>query len=275
MKIFDLLQTAKKVLKEENIDEREARLLLSYALGIKSDDLVKYDEIDDDTNNKFQQILVKRKNHVPYSYIVGHQEFMKLDFVVNENVLIPRADTEVLVEETISICQEFKKEPISILDMCTGSGCIAISLAKYVNGAKVTASDISDNALEVAKTNAINNNVYVDFIKSDLFEDIHDTFDIIVSNPPYIKKEVIDTLEKEVKDNEPLIALDGGEDGLDFYRIISNKAKEYLKANGYLIFEIGYDQEKEVIELLDKDGYNNIKCIKDYSGNSRVIIANN
>ena len=274
MKILDLLTAGKKLLKEENIDEREARLLLAFALGIKSDDLGKYFEVDDSTGEKYNKIIIKRKNHVPYSYITGNKEFMKLNFKVNENVLIPRADTEILVEEAINICKEFGDRQISVLDMCTGSGCIAVSLAKYVENAKVIASDVSEEALQVARENAISNNVFVDFIKSNLFENINDRFDVIVSNPPYIKKAVIDTLDKEVKDNEPMLALDGGEDGLRFYRAISNEAKEYLYENGYLIFEIGYDQAKEVEEILNQEGYKNIRVIKDYSGNDRVVVAN-
>jgi len=272
MKIVDVLIKAKHRLKESGIDEREARLLLSHVLGIRSEDLVKYDEIEEATYEVFQSVLEKRCNHIPYAYITGHQEFMKLDFKVNENVLIPRSDTEILVEEAIKLCQD--KSLDSILDVCTGSGCIAVSLAKYIKDANVTALDISKEALDIAKENAIINNVNVEFIESDLFENIYSKFDIIVSNPPYIKKDVIDTLEREVKNNEPLIALDGGEDGLVFYRRIIECAKDYLEANGYLLLEIGFDQANDVKGLLERSNYKNIRVIKDYSGNDRLVVAN-
>ncbi len=271
MKTIDVLLKAKQNLRDNDIDEREARLLLAYALRVKSEELVKYDEIEDDTFNRFQEVLNKRCSHIPFAYITGHPEFMTLDFKVNENVLITRADTEILVEETIRIC---KDKLISILDMCTGSGCIAISLAKYLERAKVSASDISKGALEVAKENAALNNAQVIFIESNLFDSINSKFDVIVSNPPYIKKDVIDTLEKEVRENEPTIALDGGDDGLDFYRVIIENAKEHLNKDGYLLFEIGFDQAKEVKELLERNNYKNIRVIKDYSGNDRVVVAN-
>lgn len=274
MKTMDILLEAKRRLRDSGVDEREARLLLSFALGVKSDDLIKYDEIDENAYNTFWDALNKRCNHIPYAYIVGHKEFMKIDFIVNESVLIPRADTEILVEETIKICRKFGNEQTSILDICTGSGCIAVSLAKYIENAKVDASDISEDALKVAKINASNNDVNVDFIKSNLFDSINQKYDVIVSNPPYIKREVIDTLEKEVKDNEPLIALNGGKDGLDFYRRISKDAKEHLNKDGYVIFEIGYDQASEVLEILNRDGYKNVRVVKDYSENDRVVIAN-
>ena len=271
-KTIDILNTAKKKLKENNIGEREARLLLSYVLNIKSDELAKYDEINDEVYGTFLQVLDKRCAHIPYAYIVGHQEFMKLDFKVNNNVLIPRADTEVLVEEAIKICKE--NELKSILDMCTGSGCIGISLSKYLEGSNVTAVDISEDALEIAKENSILNDVKVDFKCSNLFENINGKYDLIVSNPPYIKKEVLSTLEKEVNENEPLLALDGGEDGLKFYRSISKDAKKHLSENGYLIFEIGFDQAEEVSNILINNGYRNIKVIKDYSGYDRVVVSN-
>ena len=274
MKTVEVLKNAKQKLKENIIDEREARLLLSYVLGIKNEDLIKYDEIDDETYKQFQLILDKRCAHIPYAYLVGHQEFMKLDFKVNENVLIPRADTEILVEEVINICKELNLPNVNILDMCTGSGCIAISLAKYVENADVIAVDISEEALKIAKENAIHNDVNVNFIKSDLFKELNETkFDLIVSNPPYIKRDFIKELENEVKYNEPIIALDGGNDGLDFYRRIIKDAKKYFNKDGIIAFEIGFDQGEEVKMLLEENGFVDVRTVKDYAQNDRVVIG--
>lgn len=277
VQIRKALQTAKNKLNENGIDEREARLLLAFALKITPDELIKYTEIDDTVFESFQELLNKRCRHVPFAYITGYKEFMKLNFLVNENVLIPRADTEILVEEAIRICKDElkQKESIKVLDMCTGSGCIAISIAKSVSNASVSAVDISDEALKVAKENAKQNDVSVEFIQSDLFTKLDSQeFDLIVSNPPYIKSDVVSTLEEEVKEHEPILALDGGKDGLDFYKKISKIAKYYLSSNGYLIFEIGFDEAEELQNVLTKDGYNNIRVLKDYSGNDRVVIAN-
>ena len=199
---------------------------------------------------------------------------MKMDFYVNENVLIPRPDTEILVEEVIKLANKIKNP--KILDLCTGSGAIAISIAKYVETASVYAIDISQKALEVAKINSKNNQVTdrVKFIESNLFENVPNIkFDIIVSNPPYIRKSVIETLDEEVK-KEPVIALDGGIDGLDFYRKITSQTYEFLKYNGYLCFEIGFDQKIDVIEIIEnEDKYVNTYSKKDLYGNDRIIIT--
>lgn len=198
---------------------------------------------------------------------------MKLNFYVDENVLVPRPDTEILVEEVIKIVKKQKKE--QILDLCTGSGAIGISIAKYVASSNVVLADISKEALQVAKKNAKQNGVekQITLIQSNLFEKIQTTFDIIVSNPPYIRSKVIKTLQKEVQ-QQPQIALDGGEDGLFFYRDIIKKAKQYLKPNGYLCLEIGYDQKESVIGLLEESNqYQEIENKKDLSENDRVIIA--
>lgn len=209
----------------------------------------------------------------PLQYITNQQEFMKLNFYVDENVLVPRPDTEILVEEVIEIVKKQKKE--QILDLCTGSGAIGISIAKYVASSNVVLADISKEALQVAKKNAKQNGVekQITLIQSNLFEKIQTTFDIIVSNPPYIRSKVIKTLQKEVQ-QQPQIALDGGEDGIFFYRDIIKKAKQYLNPNGYLCLEIGYDQKESVIGLLEESNqYQEIENKKDLSENDRVIIA--
>lgn len=199
---------------------------------------------------------------------------MKMNFFVNEDVLIPRPDTEVLVEEVIEITKRLTRP--KVLDLCTGSGAIAISIAKYAKNAIVYASDISKNALEVARKNAKINSTEdkIEFIESDLFENIPKMkFDIIVSNPPYIKKDEISKLEKEVQ-KEPNIALDGGVDGLNFYRKIANKAYDYLKYNGYLCMEIGYNQKESVIDILNYENrYSGTYSKKDLYGNDRIIVT--
>ena len=199
---------------------------------------------------------------------------MKLDFYVDENVLIPRADTEILVEEVINQCSKKQGREYKILDLCTGSGAIGISLAKYIENVEVICVDVSKKALEIAEKNAKNNNVdNIKFIYSNMFSNIKDKFDIIVSNPPYIKRKVIEELEKEVQ-NEPHIALDGGIDGLDFYKIIVNHVYDYLNDEGEVFLEIGYDQKDEVIDLLKHcEKFDKIYSKKDLYGNDRIVVA--
>ena len=195
---------------------------------------------------------------------------------MQEGVLIPRPDTEVLVEEVIEIAKN--KEDINILDIGTGSGAITVSLAKYLENAKITSVDISEIALEIGRKNAILNEVddRITFVKSDLFTNINKEmkFDIIVSNPPYIKREVIDTLDKQVKDFEPYNALEGGIDGLDFYRAITKEAKNFIKEGGALAYEVGHDQSEDVSKLMKMYGYTNIYTRKDLQQIDRVVIGN-
>ena len=236
-------------------------------------------EISDEKIHEFEIGLEKLKNNVPIQYITNHQEFMKLDFYVDENVLIPQPDTEILVEEVIKYVQENKKlansaEPITILDLCTGSGAIAISLAKYIENCEITATDISSKAIQIAKLNAEKNLVHkkINFIESDMFENIPEKqFDIIVSNPPYIETDIIETLSTEVQ-KEPHIALDGGSDGLKFYRIIINNARKYLKNNGKVFLEIGFDQKEKIFNLINNNSKSEPICIKDLGQNDRVVV---
>ena len=219
---------------------------------------------------EIEEAVEKRIKHIPLQHIIGKTEFMGLTFKVNENVLIPRFDTEILVDEVVKyVGDEFYK----VLDMCTGSGCIAVTVSDMCDNATVVASDISKKALEVAKENNALNQTDVSFIESDLFENIEGLFDVIVSNPPYIKTEEIDNLMEEVKVHDPHLALDGRESGLDFYRRIIKDSKDYLKQNGMIFFEIGFDQAKEVSDILKDNGFEDIVVKKDLAMNDRVIYA--
>ena len=217
----------------------------------------------------------KLVNGEPIQYITNSQEFMNLKFYVDNRVLIPQPDTEILVENVISIVENTQKncqKEIEILDLCTGSGIIGICLKKNLQNVKVYVSDISEDALDVAKKNSIQNNVEISFIKSDLFDEINEKFDIIVSNPPYIESNAIEGLSNEVK-NEPKIALDGGKDGLDFYRKIIKEAPNFLNKIGVLALEIGYNQKDAVEKMLKTYKYKNIQIKKDLSNIDRVIIG--
>lgn len=278
MTIKETLRKGIIELKVNNIQEPslKARLLLQYILNKPRQYLIVYDNeqltLRQEVN--FFKGIKKLAKGIPLQHITHSQEFMKMIFYVNEDVLIPRPDTEILVEEVIKISKRINAK--KILDLCTGSGAIAISLAKYIEESQITAVDISDKAISVAKLNAKNNNVenQITFVESDLFKQLpKEKYDIIVSNPPYIKKEIIKSLDKEVQ-NEPKIALDGGYDGLDFYRKIISNADEFLKFTGYVCLEIGYDQKEDVLELLKNEGkYVDTSCKKDLFDNDRVIIA--
>ena len=278
MTIRETLRKGMIALKNAGISEPQlkSRLLMQYILNKPRQYLLVYDdkiltlrqEVD------YFKLIKKMRNGVPLQHITHIQEFMKMNFYVDEDVLIPRPDTEVLVEEVIKIAKKINAK--KILDLCTGSGAIAVSLAKYIKDSEITAVDISDKALRIAKKNAIDNEVenQITFIESNLFDKVRkEKFDIIVSNPPYIKKDIIKTLNTEVQ-KEPIIALDGGYDGLDFYRKIISKGYEYLKFNGYICLEIGYDQKIDVIELIEnEEKYVETYCKKDLYGNDRVIVT--
>ncbi len=278
MTIKEALEKGTVMLKGENLDspKLKARLLMQDVLAKPRQYLLVHDneEINEEILKKYFNNVLKVKQGTPIEHITHVKEFMKMNFFVDENVLIPRQDTEILVEEVIKIAN--KNNSIKILDLCTGSGAIAVSLAKYIENSEITAVDISEKALGIAKRNAKINKVEnkITFVKSDLFNNLaNNKFDIIVSNPPYIKKQTIKTLEKQVQ-KEPLIALDGGEDGLDFYKKIIKNAYIFLKYNGYLCFEIGYDQKQEVIDLIVKEEkYINTYSKKDLYDNDRIVIT--
>lgn len=272
MKVQEALIKGIKTLKEKNIEEAslKARILLASILSCNKEELIIKSEELFQEEEKYFKGIEKISIGYPVQYLTNNKEFMKMNFYVNENVLIPRNDTEILVEEVIKICKEGNKK--EILEMCTGSGIISISLAKYLKNINITGVDVSEKALEIAKKNVKNllEEENINFIQSDMFENIDKKFDVIVSNPPYIKTEVIKEYDLEY---EPKIALDGGEDGLKFYRIIIEEGYKYLKENGIIALEIGYDQREDVMNIakLSKK-YNEINCIKDMAGNDRVVI---
>ena len=257
----------------------DVEILLEKALGDVDSLYIRLNlnkEVTEEEFNLFNKLIEDRLKGRPIAYIVGNREFMGLDFYVQEGVLIPRPDTEALVEEVIEICDG--KEGLNVLDIGTGSGAITVSLAKYLKNPKVKSFDISEIALEIGKKNAINNNVddKIDFVKSDLFSAIKDMniqFDVIVSNPPYIPKKEIETLHTQVKDYEPYNALEGGEDGLDFYRDITKQSINYLKQSGVLAYEVGHDQAQDVAKIMQDNGYTNIYTKKDLQGIDRVVIG--
>lgn len=265
-------------LKNGNVEEPKlkARLLMQYVLNKSRQYVIVNDreELDNIKEKQYLEEIKILKKGVPIEHITHQKEFMKLSFFVDKNVLIPRQDTEILVEEVINIAK--KNNAKKILDLCTGSGAIAVSLAKYLPQAEITAIDISNEALKIAKKNAISNNVenQITFISSDMFTNLNEEkFDIIVSNPPYIKTNVIKNLDIQVQ-NEPYIALDGGKDGLDFYKKIINESYQYLKYNGYLCLEIGFDQKIDVIELIENtESFTGTYSKKDLFDNDRIIVT--
>ncbi|MGN0435529.1 MAG: peptide chain release factor N(5)-glutamine methyltransferase, partial [Wujia sp.] len=252
MKLRELMTVGMSILKENGIStaESDIRVLIMHLLGIGYTDIImKYeDDIDEELCNSFIELVSRRKTHEPCQYITGNQEFMGYGFHVEKGVLIPRPETEILVEEALKLTEN--RDSINALDMCCGSGCIGISykLFRDKQGKKtdMTLADISDKAINVSTYN--NDNLRADcrLVQTDLFENITGKFDIILSNPPYIKTSDISELMEEVRDYEPSLALDGREDGLFFYRKIIDEAKKYLLNNGIIIFEIGYDQYEDI-----------------------------
>ena len=275
MRLQELIKYGKDQLKNNKIDDEtiKAKALLKYILNVDDAYLIIHNNEIQSTEieKKYKDLMEEFIEGKPLQYIMHTQEFMNLNFYVDENVLIPQPDTETLVLQAIKRIKQYENNNIKVLDLCTGSGAIAISLAKEFENknVQVYASDISSKALEVAKKNAMQNNVQINFINSNMFENIDEKFDIIVSNPPYIETETIKKLSKDVQ-QEPHIALDGGFDGLEFYKIIASEYEKYLNDNGTLLLEIGYNQKQSVIELFIN---RNVECIKDLAQNDRVIIV--
>lgn len=277
-RVGELLKEGYEVLKSVGIESYQLDCELLLGKVIEKDRLFmllnRQYEVSDFKVEEYFKLIEKRRNKMPIKYMLEECEFMGMPFYIKEGVLIPRPDTEVLVESAI---EEIKKNAFkNICDVCCGSGIIGISIAKLVDNIKIKSCDISDIAYEVTEENIYRLSVgdRVEIFKSDLLQCFIDTrqkFDMIVSNPPYIKPDVIETLMEDVKDYEPYEALYGGEDGLDFYRKITFQSTQLLNKGGILIFEIGYDQNESVSDILKQNGFNEIKCIKDLAGKDRVV----
>lgn len=259
--------------------ETDARLLLEFVCGTDRNTLLAHGdrEVTAEQEKAYRELLEKRSARIPLQHLTGVQNFMGLDFAVNRHVLIPRQDTEILAEEAMKELHD----GMEVLDLCTGTGCILISLLYYSNNCRGVGADISEEALKIAEGNAErllgsrtvrgDSERQVSFVRSDLFENVDGQFDMIVSNPPYIQSEVIDTLMPEVREHEPRQALDGGRDGLLFYRRILAEVSRYLRRGGTLFFEIGFDQGESVSHLMEKSGFTEIRVVKDYGGLDRVV----
>ena len=271
MKYADAYRFGKEALTAAGIGEAEldARLLLETVCHTTRNDLLVHGdrEVTQEEENQYRDWIARRASRIPLQHITGVQEFMGLEFLVNENVLIPRQDTEILVEEVLRELTDGSR----ILDLCTGSGCILLSLLRYSNDCVGVGSDISRKALDVARRNADRLGIRADFLCGDLFEEVEGRYDFIVSNPPYIASGEIEGLMDEVRLHEPLSALDGHEDGLFFYRRIVGECPDYLVRGGSLYLEIGWDQGEAVKSLLEKAGFHEVHVTKDYAGLDRVV----
>lgn len=250
---------------------QDAWLLMEYVCNINKSFYYLHmnDDMDEEDALQYQELIHKRAGHIPVQHLIGEAWFYGQPYLVNEHVLIPRQDTEVLIEEALSHLMPGMR----ILDLCTGSGCILLTLIRHASITGV-GSDISPEALEIAKQNEKRQRLKgCTWVESNLFEQIGGTFDMITSNPPYIPTKVIFGLMEEVRDHEPVLALDGHEDGLYFYRKIVDEARQHLKPHGWLCMEIGHDQGEALIDLLTQSGYSNVEIKKDLAGLSRVAVA--
>ena len=253
MKLINLRNEIKKLFTDNNIEAEDADFIIAEVLGVKRTELVLINEIEEDKISKIQQCVDKRLKNIPVEKIFKKAYFYGLEFKVDENVLSPRSETELLVELALQYIQDNNYK--TVLDMCTGSGCVAISIKKNAN-VEVTAVDISAKALNIAKSN--------------MFDNVHEKFDIIVSNPPYIDTDQVEELEPEVKNADPYIALDGGEMGLKYYNIIHDNLRKHLNENGVVILEIGEDQKDMIVSLFNDFKF--VNCVQDYAGLDRILI---
>ncbi len=275
MTLKEAYQYGQEQLKKAQIEDADldAWYLLEYVTGVSRAmyflDMAR--ELSQEEETRYLEFIMIRTKHMPLQHITGVQEFMGLEFKVNEHVLVPRQDTEVLVESVLDILEP----KMRVLDMCTGSGCILISLLRLCGFSDIcgVGVDISKEALEVAHKNAENLGVDAMFLHSDLFSAVEGQYDVIVSNPPYIRTSVIEELKEEVKFHDPYIALDGKEDGLYFYRNIVEKSTQYFKKGGKLFFEIGHDQGEDVSTLMREAGFSNVTVKKDLAGLDRVVFG--
>lgn len=277
MTVREILQYGKHALEDSRNEyaKYESRVLLEEVLGIKyMQMLVNPDaSVSSEAENRYKEMLEKRRQHYPLQYILGYAHFMDYTFIVNEHVLIPRNDTEVLVEAVDQLLNSkaFESRSVSLLDLCCGSGCIGISLKLYHDNVNLALCDISKDALEVASRNLKKYQLDAALLESDLFTNVKEQYSIIVCNPPYIERDVIPTLMPEVKDYEPMQALDGGVSGLDFYQAILADVHQYLNRDGYLFFEIGYNQGQAVSGLMKNAGFCDVCVKKDYAGMDRIV----
>lgn len=271
MKYRILYEQGCKILEEAGIEEAklDAGILLETVCGTNRNDLFAHGdkEVTEGQEEQYRAWIEKRRLRTPLQYITGVQAFMGLEFSVNEHVLIPRQDTEILVEEAL----RFLHDGMEILDMCTGSGCILLSLLHYSNHCKGTGADVSRQALETAADNARTLGLRPAWVQGDLFENVQGRFDLILSNPPYIATQAIPQLMPEVREHEPLKALDGREDGLYFYDRIIKESRQFLYRGGMLFFEIGFDQADAVKQRMEQAGFREIAVVKDYAGLDRVV----
>ncbi|MBQ9610509.1 MAG: peptide chain release factor N(5)-glutamine methyltransferase [Lachnospiraceae bacterium] len=280
MTLRELILYGQNLLKESGIEDYESdtRILAMFAFDINFTDMfMKMSEnMPEDRIDFYKNCLSLRCEHMPCQYITGTQEFMGYEFITEDGVLIPRQETEILVEKALELTYNIKQ--CKALDMCTGSGCIGISyeLKRQEAGYKddiIHLADISNDALAVADKNKFKHNSRCKIIKTNLFEKIVDRYDIIMSNPPYIKTSDIDEIMEEVREYEPRLALDGDSDGLSYYRRIAGEAGKYLYKNGILLLEIGYEQYEDVRDMLLENGFKNVSVIKDYSGLDRIVVT--
>lgn len=280
MNLREAREIGEGALKEAGIGDAsaDARLMLEWVTGASMTEyaLNPFRKLTEEQEAVYLDLIGKRKMRIPLQHLTGEQEFMGFSFQVNPGVLIPRQETELLAEATLKLL----KPGMRVLDLCTGSGCIIISLEQIgrrqekADGTnRFTGSDISPAAIRTAAANAGRHGAQVSFLESDLFDRIQDRYDMIISNPPYIRTAVIAELEEEVRCHDPVLALDGREDGLYFYRRIIREAEGYLNPGGRLLFEIGYDQKEEVTKLLEQNGYREIRVQKDLAGLDRVVIG--
>lgn len=278
----ELLKKGIETLDQAGISDasNDARILMEYCFGINREKLLlSYEEevTAEDAEKNFGELIERRAARIPLQHIIGTADFMGLEFKVDENVLVPRFDTEILVEEALKSINDGDR----ILDMCTGSGCILVSLLKFSNNCHGVGVDLSPKALEIARKNAEvilhdREDVSIEFVQSDMFDNLsltQENFDMIVSNPPYIETEEIEKLEPEVRLHDPMMALDGGTDGLDFYRVIAQRGHDFLRPGGVLLLEIGCEQGESVEKMLLEADFQNIEIFKDYAGLDRVVRA--
>ena len=267
MKLCELLRMGRDRLEKSDVPDADidADILWQYLSGMNRMDMImaREDDVDDDKSEAYMKLIEKRSTRIPLQYITGEQNFMGYDFDTAEDVLIPRMDTETLVETALKLVKDADHN-VDVLDMCCGSGCIGVSFGLWNKNSRIVLA-----RRNVAKLCAGDDRFEV--VRTDLFEQISGKYDLILSNPPYIRSDVIETLMPEVREHEPHLALDGTADGLYFYRIIADKAREYIKDEGYVVFEIGNDQAEDVQYLLVDSGYDDIHVVQDLSGNDRVV----